>query len=154
MLRGKDASFRAWGRSPQLSHHDTEPPSMAVCPYRDGRKKRGERRARAFSVLSKALQRGEWNGLLWALFIPCSCSQSIRGSKEEMREVSQSSPTKNPTAWASTSPGPSDSTPEGDEIPQETSRSKGDNHSTCQCLIWTTRTQTFREIYERWHRDA
>lgn len=30
-------------------------------------------------------------------------------------------------------------------------QSKGDNHSTCQGLIWTTRTQSFRKIYKKWH---
>lgn len=59
------------------------------------------------------------------------------------------------SAWAATSSSLSDSRPEGDKTPgpapQETSWSKGDNHSTCQGLIWTTRTQTFGGIYEGWH---
>lgn len=50
-------------------------------------------------------------------------------------------------AWAATSSSVSDSRPWGDKTPwpapQETSWSKGDNHSTCQGLIWTTRTQSF-----------
>lgn len=81
---------RAWGHSPQLSYHGTKPPSMTVCPYREGR---GGTESLGLCTLSKPLQRGEWNRLFWALFILCSCSQSIKGSKEEMREVSQSSPT-------------------------------------------------------------
>lgn len=79
---------RAWGHSPQLSYRGTEPPSMATCPYRGGR---GGTESPGHCTLSKPLQRGEWNRLLLALFILCSCSQSIRGSKEEMRRVSQSS---------------------------------------------------------------
>ena len=58
-------------------------------------------------------------------------------------------------AWAATLSSLSDSKPEGDKTaglaPQETSWSKGDNHGTCQGLIWTTRTQTFRGIYQGWH---
>ena len=58
-------------------------------------------------------------------------------------------------AWAATSSSPSDSRLERDKTsgpaPLETSWSKGDNHSTCQGLIWTTRTQTFWGIYEGWH---
>lgn len=59
------------------------------------------------------------------------------------------------TAWAATSSSLSDSRPERDKTPgpapQETSWSKGDNHSTCQGLIWTTRTHTFRGMYKGWH---
>lgn len=62
------------------------------------------------------------------------------------------------TAWAATSSSLSDSRPEGDKTPgpapQETSWSKGDNHSTCQGLIWTTRAQTFRGIYEGWDTEG
>lgn len=58
-------------------------------------------------------------------------------------------------AWAATSSGLSDSTPEGGKTlrpaPQEANWSRGDNHGTCQALIWTSRTQTYRGIYERWH---
>lgn len=124
---------------------------MAVCPYREGR---GGTESSGLCTLSKPLQRGEWNRLLWALFILCSCSQSIRGSKEEMREVSQSSPTHHclschfvQSEWQQTEEGDKTLRP----APQETSWSKGDNHSSCQGLIWTTRTQTFRGIYEGCH---
>ena len=127
---------------------------MAVCPYRG---RRGGAESPGLCTLSKPLQRGEWNRLLWALFILCSCSQSIWGSKGEMREVSQSSPTHHclsrhlvQSEWQQTGGGQNSR----GSAPQETSWSKGDNHGTCQGLIWTTRTQTFRGIYEGWHRGG
>lgn len=141
---------RAWRHSPQLSYRGTEPPSMATCPYRG---ERGGTESPGHCTLSKRLQRGERNRLFLALFILCSCSQSIRGSKEEMSAVSQSSPTHQRLSrhlvhpdWQQTDRG--DKTPR--PTPQETSLSGGDNHSTCQGLIWTTRTQTLRRIFEGW----
>lgn len=117
------------------------------------RRERGGTESPARCTLSKRLQRGERNRLFLALFILCSCSQSIRGSKEEMSAVSQSSPTHQRLSrhlvhpdWQQTDRG--DKTPR--PTPQETSLSGGDNHSTCQGLIWTTRTQTLRRIFEGW----